>query len=262
MYTSRWIPLGMAVMVTTAALHTDAQQRPIAASPVQVKTAPISASQQTLPKAPLVNRESLAQIASAAKPPKGASRGNRKHITIIVSLVIAKKYDDALATWKDAVAAYTKGTRNADINALVQHVLRKTYLETNKDLQFYADKVRQATEKKKSAFAYRDELQKAQKQLKQGKTKTVRVSPPQLAKQGDPDRPVITGRVPKDVDVESVVPELAGIVVLCNHAEKESNDANLALQDAMNKQSQTYQTLSNVMKAFHDTAKAMIQNVR
>jgi hypothetical protein len=36
-----------------------------------------------------------------------------------------------------------------DINALIQYVLRQSYLETNKDLQFYADKVRSFNEQKK-----------------------------------------------------------------------------------------------------------------
>jgi hypothetical protein len=36
----------------------------------------------------------------------------------------------------------------------------------------------------------------------------------------------------------------------------------LELQDAMNKQSQAFTTLSNVMKSFHDTAKSIINNIK
>jgi len=36
----------------------------------------------------------------------------------------------------------------------------------------------------------------------------------------------------------------------------------LRLQDAMNKQAQAYQMLSAIMKAFHDTAKSIIQNMK
>jgi hypothetical protein len=36
----------------------------------------------------------------------------------------------------------------------------------------------------------------------------------------------------------------------------------LQLQDAMNKQSQMMQTLSNIMKSMHDTQKAIIRNMR
>lgn len=41
-----------------------------------------------------------------------------------------------------------------------------------------------------------------------------------------------------------------------------SSNLNLQLQDAMNKQQQAMQILSNIMKTQHDTLKAIIQNMR
>jgi len=263
MNASLWIVMGLAAICMLTTHHASAQQRvqkrPIATAPVQVK----ATSQKALPKAPLLKRDALAQIANAAAPPKNTNRTDRRSIATVVGLLTKGDYDNAMAKWKETVAAYTKRTRQPDINALIQHVLRETYLEPNKDLKYRADKVRYFNEQERIAFAYRDELRKAQTELKGERAgETVRVMTLQFSESGDPDRPVITGRVPNSVDVESVVPELASIVVLCNHAEDESNKADLDLQNAMQKQSQTYQTLSNVMKAFHDTAKASIQNVR
>ena len=218
----------------------------------------------TLPKAPLLKRAALVRIANAAAPPKNANRYDRENIRAIVDLLTKGEHDDALAKWKEVAATYTKRTRQRDINALVQHVMREAYLEPNKELKMRADKVRYFNEKKKIAFAYRDELRKIEKELKQSETdaQTVRVMTPQFSTDGNPDRPVITGRVYNTVDVDSVVDDLTSIVVLCNRVEEESKSAGLDLQNALKKQSQTYQTLSNVMKSMHDTAKASIQNVR
>jgi hypothetical protein len=44
--------------------------------------------------------------------------------------------------WGEYIADMQTGAIPKDINALVQAVLRESYLETNKDLQFYAEKVR------------------------------------------------------------------------------------------------------------------------
>jgi hypothetical protein len=54
---------------------------------------------------------------------------------------------------------------------------------------------------------------------------------------------------------------LAGIVVLCNKADENAAMANLDLQNALQKQQQTLQTMSNVSKIMHDTAMAVIRKI-
>jgi len=58
-----------------------------------------------------------------------------------------------LATqWKELtkeVYGQSSSIPTKDINALIQYVLRQSYLETNRDLQFYADKVRSFNQQKK-----------------------------------------------------------------------------------------------------------------
>ena len=158
MNASRWIPVGLTAIVMVTTLHAPAQQRirqrPAATAPIQVK----ATSQKALPKAPLLNRETLAQIADAAMLPKNTSRTERRSIATVVGLLTKGDYDNALAEWKKAAAAYTKRTHQSDTNALIHHALREAYIETNKDLKFYADKLKFSNEKKKIAFAYRDEL--------------------------------------------------------------------------------------------------------
>ena len=66
--------------------------------------------------------------------------------------------DGVQAQWADTVGTIAGGGREADVNALVQWVLRESYLETSKDLYFYAEKVKFFNSAKK---AIRDELQRA-----------------------------------------------------------------------------------------------------
>lgn len=51
-----------------------------------------------------------------------------------------------------------------DINALIQYVLRQSYLETNKDLQFYASKIKAINEQKKQL---RTQIQETRQKLAQ-----------------------------------------------------------------------------------------------
>ena len=72
-----------------------------------------------------------------------------------------------------------------------------------------------------------------------------------------------------DVDINALSARLKRELKLMGDLQKESNllaDMNdldrMQLQDAMNKQQQAMQMLSNIMKNAHDTLKAIIQNMR
>ena len=57
------------------------------------------------------------------------------------------------------------GGENTDINALVQWVIRESYLETNKDLQFYAEKVRYYNDLKEGIRSELTEIRQYQSSL-------------------------------------------------------------------------------------------------
>ena len=64
--------------------------------------------------------------------------------------------------WADFISAAHTGAISQDINALIQKVMRESYLETNKDLRFYADKLRFFNKLKKKI---REEMAKARRAL-------------------------------------------------------------------------------------------------
>lgn len=110
-------------------------------------------------------------------------------------------------------------TEPADVSAIVQWVLRESYMETSKDLQFYADKIRFYNELKK---AIRDEQTKALERL----DAYIACMEQMLASVGD-----------------------------------DAQLANVDLQNKLQQQQQTLQTMSNISKMLHDTAMAIVRKI-
>lgn len=73
--------------------------------------------------------------------------------------------------------------------------------------------------------------------------------------------PVRTG-APEDQDVDSVIDELAGIVVLCDHAEQDAQFANIELGNALRNQQEIYAAMSKASKMLRGGAMPSIRNVR
>ncbi len=136
--------------------------------------------------------------------------------------------DDANAidsSWeKFIIEAVSSGSEMArDIDAIVQYVLSAAYREASEDLYFYAQKVKQFNAIKKEIRAYLQEIRDYIAQIKVQKT--------------------------------SLEQELETLDDL-------SQEMNLALQNQMQKTQQLFQIISNTMKRMHDTAKAVINNLK
>ena len=139
---------------------------------------------------------------------------------------------------------------STDVNALVQWVLKQSYLETNKDLQFYADKVRYYNDMKEAirdhvsdmrnkrqmaatAFENAGDASKTTPKnsfgdmLKTGASKTASKSIQELIEKGDTN-PSTWGEAITEVGKQiknqnpssdnSAVDDLAGMIVLCEIA--------------------------------------------
>jgi hypothetical protein len=168
-----------------------------------------------------------------------------------------------------------------DPNALVQQVLRESYLQTTEDLRFYAEKVRYFNQCKK---VIRDYLQKLRDyrvnvisaahrrgvDLCQGDEKDVRVLAEvfkecaHIYKVGDveyelciPDRVPVAGLkslASLDSEIERWEERLASLG-------DDAQLANVDLQNILQKQQQTLQMMSNISKMLYDTAMAVIRKI-
>ena len=147
----------------------------------------------------------------------------------LISAMIAK--GEPLATIENGWKKFMKKSKNdfvalkrrkakLDICEVIQHLLSEAYLETSKDLQFYAQKVKYFNDMKKQI---RDEVARARKAYQD----YIDSLEEQLSTLGD-----------------------------------DSQLANIDLQNLIQKQQQAVQMLASVMKMMHDTATAIIRNLR
>jgi len=134
--------------------------------------------------------------------------------------------------WETFVGGLAIQDAPIDINALIQWVLRESYLQTTDDLRFFAEKVRYFNSQKK---AVREALQNA------GSFREV------LDERGEATEEI-------DIRIENLERKLAEVG-------EDSQLANLDLQNVLQKQQQTLQTISNVSKMLYDTATSTIRKV-
>ena len=148
-------------------------------------------------------------------------------------------------------------------NALVQWLLRESYMETTQDLYFFAEKVKFFNAVKKKI---RDELTNAREYLAQyaGVEEDAPIQPYEKLKisvefTSNPD--VV---YEPDGFAETKGQLTAYIENLEERLSSVGDDAQLAnvdLQNILQKQQQTIQLMSNISKMLHDTALAIIRKI-
>jgi hypothetical protein len=159
------------------------------------------------------------------------SRDENVRVTRVVRALRKGRHNVARNRWSLFVTSRVQRGIPMDVNALVQSVLRESYMENNKDLRFYADKVRFFNDLKRGIS---HQLTSA-RELQAG-------APPD-GEGGDLDATI------KDLEQQlSTVGDDAQL-------------ANIDLQNALQKQQQVLQTMSNISKMLHDTMMAVIRKI-
>jgi hypothetical protein len=161
----------------------------------------------------------------------GSQKGE---LSVIIKSVKRKQLDSAQQQFQAFVEGLNAQKTAMDINALIMYVLRESYLESNKDLQFYAAKVKYFNELKKAAREHLTELRKVA---------------------GSIDDCGSEAKNSLDDYIKRAEENLSGLG-------DDAQLANIDLQNQLQKQSQMLQTMSNVSKLLHDTAMAVIRNLR
>lgn len=171
--------------------------------------------------------------------------------------------------------------RMDDVNALVQAVLRESYLETAEDLRAYADKVRHFTGRKKAVRGYLTAL----REFKTSVLAAARERGVDLCRGDEKELPILTKLFEEhghayhvgEIEYELCIPDrvpLAGvnsIALLDNEIARwdeqlttmgdDAQLANIDLQNSLQKQQRTLQMMSNMSKMIHDTAMAVIRKI-
>ena len=181
-------------------------------------------------------------------------------------------------TGNTEVSAF-KGTD--DPLAIVQFVLREAYMETTEDLRAYAEKVRYFNECKKALRRYLTAL----REFKASVLSAAREHGVDLCRANVNDLEVLAGAFEEyahpydvgEVDYELCIPDrvppaaVKSVDLLANEIARweerlntvgdDAQLANVDLQNTLQKQQQNLQMLSNISKAQHDTAMAIIRKL-
>lgn len=178
--------------------------------------------------------------------------------------------------WADFVSGMNAGPSGGciDVNALVQEVLRQSYMEQTQDLEFYAQKVQFYNTLKQQI---RGELTKARNEdsasvglsgsdsdlntcnlaggsyqgINYANEPDTTTNPPSPKVLGNPS---MTNRAQLENYISNLEDQL-------NSVGDDAQLANVDLQDTLQKQQATLQMVSNISKMLYDTATAVIRKI-
>ncbi|HJN14316.1 MAG TPA: hypothetical protein QGH10_02435, partial [Armatimonadota bacterium] len=201
----------------------------------------------------------------------GLSETDGRRLSRAIAFLKAGQQDAGMAAWRSFIGA-AQSDGPIDIAALIQHVLRESYVETSEDLKFHAEKVQQFDEQKQAIREYLTELREIQAKF-------------EAWARGNGLAPDDAEFTPLTVS-EPVLPtgtEARGVVIFLNrritslaeltalieewdeHLQTLGDDAQLAnidLQSMLQKQQHTMRLLSQISKALHDAAMAIERKIR
>lgn len=154
--------------------------------------------------------------------------------------------------WTGLVESIARGGQPVDIYALVQWVLRESYLETCRAVEVYAQKVSYFNELKKEL---REELNRARNQFNYWRapsTFEARFSESLSTRSTAPV--LITSKEQLKIYIDFLEKKLATL-------DEDAQLANIDLQNILQKQQQTLTIMSQISKMLHDAAMAVIRKI-
>ncbi len=238
---------------------------PLAGQQIAQRTASDAAKRAmpaALATAPLLEAEALRKIAMADSLTGDLSRTERAALRRVSERLRHKNRAAAQQDWSRLIQGMRERDARLDVAALSDWVVNRTYVARSPELKPLADRMKYREQQRQAAHASKAQLEKTQARLEGGVgTRGLMIRSVRLSESYRPGVPAVTTTDPKPATVDSVVDELASIVVLCNKADANAQQANIDLQNALQKQQQTLQTMSNVSKMLHDTAMAVIRKI-
>jgi hypothetical protein len=170
-------------------------------------------------------------------------------------------YAQAQKDWELALGRMAEREVEPDVEALVHGVLKQAYIDRDINFRPLADAVRFREQQREAAYQERVELERLKAVFDEGKasndllTRRLVLAEEYAAGVRPFDR-----AEPQKPTAESVAAELQNIAVLCDTADQNAQQAVVDFQKAL--EGQILQTMSNAAKMLHDTAKAIISNMK
>jgi len=157
----------------------------------------------------------------------------------IVTAILARDVESATSRWSSLVTALDQRRMPADVSELIQFVLRETYLQSYLYLQNCADKIKSFNDLRKQV---RDEIAK----LRQ-KRRTLSAEK--------------SSQVERDDTSAQLADSIKKLEEKLVRIDDDAQLANIDLQNALQKQQQLIQMISNVSKIMYETSMQVIRKI-
>jgi len=259
LYSFRFFTIVLLALLVVVFMH------PVAAELRQIKRAPqlkVRNVQSRLILRPM--RTDIGAVKAIVKRrivlPRNLGGRDRRVLNAIVRDIRHKNLSSANKRWRLLVQGLaTRGT-SYDINAMIQWVIRQSYLETNKDLKYYAAKVKYFNELKKRL---REEIADTRSRYNDASSWPLKVN--RIVRLPRTYRPGATARFSRTTtmmtreqfaayinELEKMFSTLRGTMSFFQMDLQQSNQAYIRILS----------TLSAMMKSQNDTLKSIIRNLK
>lgn len=229
----------------------------------QVVVAPV---RPIAPNATLLNASQIRAVAVQSRPPAGTTRDEQADLLRVVEGVKQNNHQQAQTDWAFVVERAAKRDKKyqewIELESWNSYVLHQAYIAPNPELNGAAQKVRFYDEQQRAVDARRAELARAKQDLGVSTTRTVTVRRLALSENYEPNRNGVDTAGTESVSRETIDAEIRKVEEQSRTVGEDAQLANVDLQNKLQQQQQTLQTMSNMSKMFHDTAMSIIRNMK
>ncbi len=278
-----WI-LCAAVFSAGAAAQVQQQQQPVRVNPgpavtptkpvTPVAPATPAPSQHKLLVAPVapvapaakpLSADAIRAVALQSAPPAGSTRAEQAELRQVSESLRKGDLGGAQEKWMRAVTHAVERDKKhkewINLESFSDHVLHQAYLAPDEGLSRAAEKVRFYDEQDRALTAQRADLGRARQNLGATSTSTVTVNRIALSDNFETNRDAVEDAGTERISREELDEAIEKAEEQLRQIGEDAQLANVDLQNALQKQQQTLQTMSNVSKMLHDTAMATIRKI-
>ena len=216
---------------------------------------------QPLEKAPLLELDVLKKIALFSRFGREL-RSEEEGILRRTALRLSQRdFAAAQKDWELALGKMKEREFKPDLDALVQGVLRQAYFGKDSDFQPLAAAVQFREEQREAAYRERERLERLKAKFDEGAASSqLQIRPLRLPEEFAAGVRPVQWAEPVAATAKSVAEELQQTVALCAAADGNVEKSVADLRKAL--EGHVLQTMSNAAKMLHDSAKAIIQNMK
>jgi len=205
---------------------------------------------------PQLTRDVLSRIGT----PVALTEAERKLLTQVVASV--KKNPSAVPKpWGPLVESAALRKKSVPILEIIAFVMKEAILEQQDDLKYWLKKLERQNELAGALSEYLEEMHRKVRTHKGHRSAKISGRAVKITREADGEtKPFVLGPVVVQTaeqwrkELKKWEDELASV-------EKDAQLANIDLQNSLQRQQQTLQTMSNVSKLLHDQAMAIIKKI-